>query len=93
MTEKVSETDLIKMFKFVIDNIFAMFDGRASQQKVGIPLGSNCIPLLPFIRMVRTLYSGFTNTNEKKLAWFFNFTFSYKDDVLSRKNFKLVSMQ
>ena len=93
MSEKVSETDLIKMFKFVIDNIFVMFGGRVSQQKVGIPLGSNCIHLLPFIRTVRTLYSGFTNTNEKKLAWFFNFTFRYKDDVLSRNNFKLVSMQ
>jgi hypothetical protein len=27
-TKKFSETDIIKMVKFLIDNIFAMFDGR-----------------------------------------------------------------
>ena len=72
----------------VIDNIFVLFGGRASQQQVDITLVSNWIPLLSFIRMVRTLFNGFTNTNEKKLAWSFNFTFRYKDDVLSRNNFK-----
>jgi hypothetical protein len=51
------------LFRYAIDNIFVMFGGRTSQQKVGIPLGSICIPLLPFIRMVRTLYSGFDEFN------------------------------
>ena len=31
---------------FLIDNIFAMFGGRVFQQTVGIPMGTNCAPLL-----------------------------------------------
>ena len=34
------------MFKFLIDNIFAMFGGHVFQQTVGIPMGTNCAPLL-----------------------------------------------
>ena len=34
------------MLVFLIDNIFAMFGGRVFQQKVGIPMGTNCAPLL-----------------------------------------------
>ena len=34
------------MLEFLIDNIFAMFSGRVFQQTVGIPMGTNCAPLL-----------------------------------------------
>jgi hypothetical protein len=34
------------MLEFLIDNIFAIFDGRVFQQTVGIPMGTNCVPLL-----------------------------------------------
>jgi hypothetical protein len=37
-TKKFSETDIINMLEFLIDNIFAMFGGRIFQQTVGIPL-------------------------------------------------------
>jgi hypothetical protein len=37
--------DIIKMLEILIDNIFAMFDERALQQTVGIPMGKNCSPL------------------------------------------------
>jgi hypothetical protein len=45
-TKKLSETDIINMLEFFIDNIFAMFDGRVFQQTVGIHMGTNCPPLL-----------------------------------------------
>ena len=45
-TEKFSETDIINMLEFLIDNIFAIFGGRVFQQTVGIPMGKNCAPLL-----------------------------------------------
>ena len=45
-TKKFSETDIINKLEFLIDNIFAMFGGRVFQQTVGIPMGTNCTPLL-----------------------------------------------
>ena len=45
-TKKFSETDIFNMLQFLIDNIFAMFGGRVFQQTVGIPIGTNCAPLL-----------------------------------------------
>ena len=41
-----SETDIINMLEFLIDNIFVIFGGRVFQQTVGIPMGTNCAPLL-----------------------------------------------
>jgi hypothetical protein len=34
------------MFEFLIDNIFVLFGGRVFQQTIGIPMGTNCAPLL-----------------------------------------------
>ena len=63
-----------------------MFGGCVFQQTVGIPMGTNCSPLLADV----FLYSyeahfiqGLLQKNEKKLARCFNFTFWYIDDVLS----------
>jgi len=44
--KKFSETDIINMLVFLIDNIFVMFGGRVFQQTFGIPMGTNCAPLL-----------------------------------------------
>jgi hypothetical protein len=45
-TKKFSETDIFNMLEFLIDNIFVLFGGRVFQQTVGIPMGTNCAPLL-----------------------------------------------
>jgi hypothetical protein len=79
-----SETDIINMLEFLIHSIFVFFGGRVSQQTVGIPMGTNCAPLLVDL----LLYSceadwGLLKKNEKKLARSFNFIFHYIDDVLS----------
>ena len=34
------------MLDFLIDNIFVLFGGRVFQQTIGIPMGTNCVPLL-----------------------------------------------
>ena len=34
------------MLKFLVDNIFVVFAGKFLQQTVGIPMGTNCAPLL-----------------------------------------------
>jgi hypothetical protein len=42
----VVSAGFIIVLKFLIDNIFVMFGGRVFQQTVGIPMGTNCDPLL-----------------------------------------------
>jgi hypothetical protein len=39
-SKTLSETDIIKMFQFLINNIVAMLVGRVFQQTVVIPMGT-----------------------------------------------------
>jgi hypothetical protein len=41
-----SEEQVISMLEFLIDNIFVSFGGIMFQQVVGIPMGTNCAPVL-----------------------------------------------
>ena len=41
-----SEEQVISMLEFLIDNIFVSFGGTLFQQVVGMPMGTNCAPLL-----------------------------------------------
>jgi hypothetical protein len=43
-----SEEQVISMLEFLIDNIFVFFGGILFQQVVGIPMGTNCAPLLAY---------------------------------------------
>jgi hypothetical protein len=70
-TKKFSKADIFNMLEFVIDNIFVIFGGRVFQQTVGIPMGTNCVPLLA--DLFRYSYGpdfiqGLLKKNEKKLA-------------------------
>ena len=91
--KKYTEDDIIRMLEFLIDNIFVVFGGTIFQQRIGIPMGTNCAPLLADIflysyeaEFIQTLLS----TGRKNLASQFNFTYRYIDDVLSinHSNFK-----
>jgi hypothetical protein len=84
-----SETDIIIMLDFLIDNIFVMFGGCVFQQIVGIPMATNCAPLLADLFLYSyeaDFIQGLLTKNEKKLARSFSFTFRYIDDVLSLNN-------
>jgi len=41
-----TEDDIVNMINFLIDYIFIEFGSRIFQQTVGIPMGTNCAPLL-----------------------------------------------
>ena len=61
------------------------------QQTVGIPMGTNCAPLLADLFLYSyeaDFIQGLLKNNEKSLARSFNFTFRYIDDVLSLNNSK-----
>ena len=77
------------MLEFLIDNIFVSFGGTLFQQVVGIPMGTNCAPLLADL-FVYSYESEFLQklVKDKKIhgARAFNFTYRYIDDVLSINN-------
>ena len=79
------------MLEYLIDTIFVEFGGRIIQQTIGIPMGTNCAPLLADL----CLYSyeaefvqSLLQAGKKHFAQQFNFTYRYIDDVLSLKNTK-----
>ena len=41
-----TEDDIVRMLEFLIDNIFVECGGVIFQQVIGIPMGTNCAPLL-----------------------------------------------
>jgi hypothetical protein len=75
----------LHIVEFLIDNIFVIFGGCVFQQTVGMPMGTNCAPLLAdlFLYLYQADFiQGLLKKNEKKLSRSFNFTFHYIDDVL-----------
>ena len=79
---------ILKNSKDLIDNIVVSFGGTLFQQVVGIPMGTNCAPLLADL----FLYSYESEFLQKLVkdkiheARAFNFTYRYIDDVLSINN-------
>ena len=43
---KYTANDICKMIEFLVDNIYVRFGGQLFRQIVGIPMGTNCAPLL-----------------------------------------------
>jgi hypothetical protein len=81
-----SETDIINMLEFLIDNIFSMFGGQVLQQTVAIPMDINCASLLTNLFLYAyeaDFIQGLLKKNEKKPARSFNFTFRYIDDSMA----------
>ena len=77
------------MLEFLVDNIFVVFGWKVFQQIVGIPMGTNCAPLLSDIFLYSyeaEFIQSLLSTGKKMLASRFNFTYRYIDDVLSINN-------
>ena len=81
---KLSEDDIIKMLEFLVDSIFLVFAGKVFQQTVGIPMGTNCAPLLANIFLYsyeEEFIQSLLSTRKKQ-----HLTYRYIDDVLSINN-------
>ena len=88
---KYTEDEIVRMIEFLVDNIFVEFGGKIFQQTVGIPMGTNCAPLLADLFLCSyeaEFIEGLIRTGNKNLAKSFNFTFRYIDDVMSLNNKK-----
>ena len=86
---KYTDEEIIKMLNFLIDNIFVKFGGMTFKQVIGIPMGTNCAPLLADLflysyeaEFLQSLYK----SGSKKLARRFNNTYRYIDDLMSLDN-------
>jgi hypothetical protein len=65
------------MLEFLIDGISVIFGERVFQQTVGIPIGTNCAPLVAdlfFINIRQISYRGFSRKTKR----------SYPDPLISR---------
>ena len=83
---KYTEDDIIKMLEFLVDNICVVFAGKVFQQTFGIPISTNCTPLLADIFLYSydaDFIQSLLSTGKKQLASRFNLTYRYIDDVLS----------
>ena len=83
------------MLDFLIDNIFVTFGERVFQQTIGIPMRTNCAPLLADLFLYyyeADFMQELLRKKDQKLAISFNSTFRYIDDVLALDNSKLVTM-
>ena len=86
---RLSEDDIVRMLDLLIDNIFVECGGVIFQQVIGIPMGTNCAPLLAdlFLYSYEAEYiQTLIKSGKRHLAKSFCFTFRYIDDVLSINN-------
>ena len=88
---KCTEEDIIRMLEFLVDKTFVVFAWKVFQHIIGIPMGTNCAPLLADIHVFLYSYEAefiqsLLSTGRKWLASQFNFTYRYIDDVLSINN-------
>ena len=72
-----------------MDNVYVRFGGQLFRQTVGIPMGTNCAPLLADL-FLYSYENGFLDKlikeGKRKLAVKFNFSYCYTDDLISFNN-------
>ena len=86
---KYTQDDIVRMLDFLIDNIFVECGGVIFQQVIGIPMGTNCAPLLVDLFLYSyeaEFIQPLIKSGKRHLAKSFCFTFRYIDDVLSINN-------
>ena len=77
------------MLECLVDNTFLVFAGEVFQQIIGIPIGTDCAPLVADIFLYSyeaEFLQSLLSAGRKRLASQFNFTYGHIDDVLSFTN-------
>ena len=86
---KYTANAICKMIEFLADNIYVRFGGQLFRQMVGIPMGTNCAPLLAdlFLYSYENEFSDkLIKKGKRKLARKFNLSYRYIDDLISFNN-------
>ena len=86
---KYTTNDICKMIEFLVDNIYVRFGGQLFRQMVGIPMGTNCAPLLADLLLYsyeNEFLDKLIKEGKRKLARKFNLSYRYTDDLISFNN-------
>ena len=86
---KYTASDICKMIEFLVDNIYVRFGGQLFRQTVGIPMGTNCAPLLADLFLCsheNEFLDKLIKEGKRKLARKFNLSYRYIDDLISFNN-------
>ena len=86
---KYTADDICKMIEFLVDNIYVRFGGQLFRQMVGIPMGTNCAPLLADLFLYsyeNEFLDKLVKEGKRKLARKFNLSYGYIDDLISFNN-------
>ena len=81
--------ELWEAFTFLMENIYVQFDGMVYQQIVGIPMGTNCAPLITDLFLYcyeRDFMSDLQKSKRFDLIDMFNDTSRYLDDIFTIDN-------
>ena len=81
--------ELCEAFTFLMENIYVQFDDMVYQQIVGIPMGTNCAPLIADLFLYcyeRDFMSDLQKSKRHDLIDMFNDTSRYLDDIFTIDN-------
>lgn len=84
----LTSTKLCSLVNYLIDNIFVTFGPHLFRQSIGIPMGTDCAPLLAdlFLHYYEYKFMTVMMRTNIYLARKFNDTFRYIDDLQSQNN-------
>ena len=82
--------DTIYALEFLLDNIFVRFGDSVYRQVIGIPMGTNCAPLIADLFLycyeLQFMTKISKDPSKQHLIQKFNNTFRYLDDILALNN-------
>ena len=88
---KYTASDICKMIEFLVDNIYVRFGRQLFRQMVGIPMGTNCAPLLADLFLYsyeNEFLDKRIKEGKRKLARKSNLSYRYTDNLISFNNKK-----
>ena len=77
---KYTANDICKMIEFLVDNIYVRSGGQLFRQMVGIPMGTNCAPILADLFLYsyeNEFLDKLIKEGKRKLARKFNLSYCY----------------
>ena len=86
---KYTASDTCKMIELLVDNVYVRFGEQLFRQMVGIPMGTNCAPLLADLFLYsyeNEFLDKLIKEGKRKLARKFNLSYRYIDDLISFNN-------
>ena len=82
-------SEVCAALSFLLDNIYICFDNMVYRQVVGIPMGTNCAPLVADLFLFcyeRDFMLSLSPTNQRDVIEAFNNTSRYLDDIFNMDN-------